>query len=91
MRRLYFEENGESGMNEEQALKDLKLCLFGNGAKIESVKIAISALEKQIPKKIISCIDNGHNGRKCPNCNVILCNGQKEYCSRCGQKLDWSD
>lgn len=53
---------------------------------IESVKTAIQALEKQIPKKAVhdGCFDskgmwhewNGVNGRPydlCPNCNTNLC------------------
>lgn len=42
---------------------------------------------------------NGVNGRPydlCPNCNTNLCcempyDNKPNYCSRCGQKLDWSD
>lgn len=51
-------------------------------------ELAINALEKQIPKKIIKY-------DVCPVCN----NSQREtwycagssYCEFCGQKLDWSN
>ena len=55
---------------------------------------AIKALEKQIPMKV-EYYDEGDYA-KCPNCdyqdfeygiNDWGCN----FCSRCGQALDWSD
>lgn len=67
---------------------DCELCYKqgNNGERIESTKIAIQALEKQIPKKPVhdGCLDsegmrhewNGVNGRPydlCPNCNTNLC------------------
>lgn len=65
---------------------------------IESVKIAIQALEKQIPKKPyhISQVDDNDNANvECPAChattdyavNVI----KRGHCWKCGQLLDWSD
>lgn len=62
-----------------------------------SCDLAISALEKQVPKKAIETYELGYI---CPSCkggmiyspNVIDnkhedCN----YCNECGQKLDWSE
>ena len=49
----------------------------------KSLDIAVSALEKQIPKK----------PRKtkteivCPTCATLI--GSSPYCRYCGQKLDW--
>ena len=49
----------------------------------KSLDIAVSALEKQIPKK----------PRKtkteivCPTCATLV--GSSPYCRYCGQKLDW--
>ena len=63
-----------------------------------SMEMAISALEKQIPKKVkyqnrhgegwdISNKDYFH----CPSCGRRLRNKQKDpHCGRCGQLLDWS-
>lgn len=52
-----------------------------------SMEIAISALEKQIPKKPIIT-----DWVYCPNCNwkIAMLIG-KEVCPKCGQVLDWSD
>lgn len=54
----------------------------------EGLVIAEEALEKQIPKK-----PNIHEGfmtvARCPVCNEITA-FKNEYCSGCGQKLDWS-
>ena len=51
----------------------------------KSLDIAISAIEKQIPKK----------PRKtkteivCPTCATLI--GSSPYCRYCGQAIDWSD
>ena len=66
----------------------------------KSLDIAISAIEKQIPKKptpidyekYIDVIDNARFLRGaywCPNCKRVVRSGS--FCSDCGQKLDWSD
>ena len=66
---------------------------------IEALKVGISALEKQIPKKVIW--ENAKNGRIysfhwacCPNCGNELFDieiGEFKFCPDCGQTLDWSD
>ena len=66
---------------------------------IEALKIGISALEKQVPKKVIW--ENARNGKIydwawacCPNCQTEICDEpfeECEFCSNCGQALDWSD
>lgn len=54
---------------------------------------AISALEKQLPKKP-DYYDNGDYA-KCPNCGnddfeYGINNWECRYCPDCGQALDWS-
>ena len=79
-------------------------CLKQNKAlpdSIEAMEIAINALEKQIPKKPEYEADGYANGElvydyaKCPICGHDFEYGINdwgcEYCSDCGQKLDWSD
>lgn len=61
----------------------------------EIYKIAISALEKQIPKKV------NHDKEFCPTCGAnyeylfcLDCGSTEfrfDYCANCGQKLDWSE
>ena len=68
---------------------------------IEFVKFAINALEKQIAKKPEYEADGYADGElvydyaKCPICGHDFEYGINdwgcEYCSDCGQKLDWSD
>ena len=56
-------------------------------------KVAITALEKQIPKKTIDTEReyDGYYGI-CPNCrNVVNDDRDFRYCNMCGQSLDWSD
>jgi hypothetical protein len=51
----------------------------------EAKETAITALEKQIPKKVI---DNGHSERDCPNGCGAFWYKQQNFCEKCGQKLD---
>ena len=76
---------------------DCYLCYAqGNtGEHIESVKVAIQALEKQIPKKVVM----DKNIYLCPNCGANtetdcgddMLDYRLNFCDNCGQKLDWSD
>ena len=62
----------------------------------DELRLAMTALEKQIPKKVILGYDE-QDSICCPNCKGALmsmdwydhwkCN----YCEFCGQALDWSD
>ena len=54
----------------------------------QAIKTAISALEKQIPKKPIYKTEELF--RFCPNCDfpLPLC---FKFCNGCGQALDWGD
>lgn len=59
---------------------------------IKAFNIAISALEKQIPKKVNISLKGttGWNTKcHCPNCHSMVSHGK--YCFNCGQALDWSD
>ena len=59
-----------------------------------ALEMAIQALEKQVPKKVLNLMLNADGKTTkvfkgiCPCCQCIVMN---EYCSRCGQALDWSD
>lgn len=67
----------------------------------KALERAVKALEKQIPRKVSNLseiyLDFGV-GKKikvgaygnCPNCNYNIDTVSK-YCTRCGQKLDWSE
>lgn len=67
----------------------------------KALKRAVKALKKQIPRKVNNLseiyLDFGV-GKKikvsvygnCPNCNYNIDIASK-YCTRCGQKLDWSE
>lgn len=93
----------EDNMTESEAIKELQENIdlpFGSNVSKEAAKIAIQALEKQIPKKptpidyekYIDVINNARFLRGaywCPNCKHVVKSGS--FCSDCGQKLDWSD
>lgn len=58
----------------------------------EVLNIVIEALEKQIPKKLL-CIGIE---QCCPVCKEAICligddGCYGNFCSNCGQALDWSD
>ena len=60
----------------------------------EAIKMAYMALEKQIPKKLLSVkyVENSMYV-KCPSCKLTteLYDGCiMEYCKNCGQAIDWS-
>ena len=67
-------------------------CLKQNKAlpdSIESMQIAINALEKQIPQKISIEGYCGFVDYICPVCgNDIDLNKKHNYCSNCGQRLE---
>ena len=78
-------------MTNEEAIKMLKqwnedlLPYEDEKEGIECHNIAISALEKQIPKKPRKT----RTEIVCPTCATLV--GSSPYCRYCGQKLDWSD
>ncbi len=53
-----------------------------------ALRIAIAAINKQIPKKPNCKIYTSDT--RCPICNTPLCYGNN-YCIDCGQKIDWRD
>lgn len=62
----------------------------------EPCKIAIEALEKQLPKKV----ENWNGQASCPRCKRLFgnmadiemfCHWDSDCCNHCGQRLDWSE
>lgn len=81
-------------MTENEAIEELKYdcnelgkaipCDTSWGSSFENAyRMAIQALEKQIPKKPIA--------HQCVTCGNALLPFEGNYCSNCGCKLDWSD
>ena len=67
--------------------------LFEQRPITAALEIAIEALEKQIPKKVVR--EAGKILYSCPNNRLhqmtVDKKGEFRYCSICGQALDWSD
>ena len=95
-------------MTESEAIElienDLKLHSKDLSGKYKnSLRMAINALEKQIPKKPyiqqVEIEDYDRDCMECPSCDSFLgyetdCKEehyQDNYCPNCGQKLDWSE
>lgn len=91
-------------MKTEEAIEKLRCPEFPDGLLMVGLEVrqkAIKALKKQIPKKVDNLseiyMDFG-TGKKikvgaygdCPNCKYNI-DIVSKYCTRCGQKLDWSE
>lgn len=89
-------------MTNQEAINDLKVILseiteceesicYITDVDAEPLKLAIKALERQIPKKPVY----GAANIKCPNCGATLLyyfySFKIDYCDECGQRLDWSE
>ena len=71
----------------KEAIENLKkLKSFHNGSYGSSIRMAIEALEKQVPKEPIklNCPHCGFNGID-NSWSVFI------FCPECGQALDWSE
>lgn len=90
-------------MTNEEAIKWLNLeieiweaeCKSLHPTK-DALRVAIEALEKQIPKKPIARKHDelrGHILFHCPACDDDFnCNEYEEtYCAECGQRLNWRE
>ena len=87
-------------MKESEAIKELHKIRPRGGIipqkRAEALDVAIQALEKQIPKKVVK---DGKWSYKCPccgecaetDCGDAFYDYRLDYCNGCGQKLDWSD
>lgn len=71
--------------------------LFPNSANVLSgnFDLAIAALKKQMPKKVVKVTYRWPNGSEyekcfCPGCHEYLSHDEK-HCSNCGQCLDWGE
>lgn len=69
-------------------------CAIGKARRsiVNNHKYIIKVFKKQIPKKPI--IYKGTNRADCPNCGATVRGIGKpfgNYCSYCGQKLNWKD
>ena len=92
-------------MTESEAIKKLQVGYLGDTEDLVQAKhIAINALEKQIPKKIVRVKlrpTEWGSGFRCPECEAeqtateFFGYGKSDnkitFCWGCGQKLDWSD
>lgn len=84
-----WECNYERGMTESEAIEILRFAYpkeINRPITKEVIGMAIKALEKQIPKKLIKWADGTEH---CPACDCDnSCIGYG-VCIDCGQKLDW--
>lgn len=93
----------EDNMTESEAIKELQENIdlpFGSNVSKEAAKIAMQALEKQLPKKPTYEGDGYapdgtfiYDTWICPCCDkrYEVDYDDYDYCPNCGQKIDWSD
>lgn len=82
-------------MTYEEAIKQLSnVTIYHQGACTrEALDMAIDALAKQIPKKIVKGKDLFWE-YQCPNTNCdtqFTRHASYEFCPGCGQAIDWSE
>lgn len=80
-------------MTEQEALFQLGQFDFEyvmTEAQREAYRMAIKALEKQMPKEPIYSNKYG-NRDSCQRCNEIINYRIDNYCHRCGQRIDWGE
>ena len=80
-------------MTYEEATEHLKkLRSFHNGSYGAAVKMAITAIDKQIPKTPldIRACPNEAKFANCPVCRQVV-DEWSPYCDQCGQAIDWED
>lgn len=88
-------------MTNEEAIEVIKHgCIYRDRRGGDALRVSISALEKQIPKKTtFEGDDFDGNGNIIYDIWICPCCGKKyvidyddyKYCPWCGQALDWSD
>ena len=90
-------------MTNEEAISTIKIAMaevewYYPMKYAEAFEVAISALEKQIPKKCET--RENRNAYRCPLCgewfigsvdDMIYRGAEPNFCFLCGQALDWSD
>lgn len=88
---------------EQMAINRLLTGNTAHSCKADYIKLAIKALEKQVPKKILYRKQNYGTPWLCCECEAdqtpteFFCEDGSEpkekhtFCWKCGQKLDWSD
>ena len=91
------------GLDMEDAIRIIEgLDTSNSEENIKAKKMAVAAMKKQIPKKLIKKEYEGEEitNYLCPTCKEVLRNqwddgfiigNKKSYCDKCGQRLDWSD
>ena len=79
-----------SELHDQCCQADSIFCTDTTGARCEAVDMAISALEKQIPLKLIAESDGYTDSFYCPSCKHRIDEDEVEgYCPDCGQKIYW--
>lgn len=79
-------------MKIQEAIENLKYLISGDCTDnqmdfVEEIEMGIQSLEKQIPKKPKSRKNTTY--AFCPCCDSSKL--QNDYCTDCGQKIDWSE
>lgn len=79
----------------QEIILDTESLIVGDAAKgiyrkdLEALKMAVSALEKQILRKPIRLLY--HEVGDCPFCETTVYISEDGFCPSCGQALDWSE
>jgi len=81
-----------SELHDQCCQADSIFCTDVTGARCEAVDMAISALAKQVPRKVRITTST----KRCGNCGRQLSgigniHPERNYCVKCGQAIDWEE
>ena len=71
----------------EQADEEIKMIIFKDD--IKAFKIAIKALERQVPKLVDTIPGDYTPDYNCTVCGETTRFEHQKYCVECGQRLEW--
>ena len=64
-----------------------------NPKMLERINFILKQIAFRIPRKIETIVrdSQGYSLFICPSCNMPIGRDYQEFCSSCGQHIDWSD
>ena len=77
----------------EEATEDEHSVCYVTSCDKDGLEMAIEALEKQIPKKILRGTITRDTACYCSVCKSYVCFEdvyKDDYCPKCGQRIDWT-
>lgn len=88
LKNLTYVKVLENNAHSNEVIHSESACKKDN-EDLAAIQMAMSALEKQMPKKVI-LTKTEVTFYQCPCCNSFI-SRSNDFCNKCGQALDWRD